>query len=82
MAIYCKNAPECEESTLDRSGFLDGTCDACWEQEQNPTTCPDCINERKEYGAQFCPQHYDEKADKARAERSEQRFSRIGTPRG
>jgi hypothetical protein len=31
MAIYCKGE-ECEESTLDRSGFSEGLCDDCWEK--------------------------------------------------
>ncbi len=33
MAIYCKGE-ECEESTMDRSGFEGGLCDNCWEKAQ------------------------------------------------
>jgi hypothetical protein len=31
------------------------------------TTCPDCLYERREYGAQWCPAHYDPIKDNARA---------------
>lgn len=45
MGRYCKNK-NCEESTIDQSGFVDGVCDKCWEQTRTNTKCTNCNSEQ------------------------------------
>lgn len=45
MAIYCKN---CEESTMDHSGYEEGLCDICWKKKNNMNIIEQKIKELRE----------------------------------